>query len=66
MLASFLVVSIWYMGGAFEWGNIFRVDALWPGLLVSGIVFGGLSAGNRQKPEETTKIKEFLYGGNKE
>lgn len=66
MLASFLVVSIWYMGGAFEWGNIFRIDALWPGLLVSGIVFGGLSAGNRQKPEETTKIKEFLYGGNKE
>jgi SSS family solute:Na+ symporter len=32
---SLATVILWYSGAAFEWGSAFRIDPLWPGLLVS-------------------------------
>ncbi len=32
---SLTTVILWYSGASLEWGSVFRVDPLWPGLLVS-------------------------------
>jgi len=33
------VVLLWLLGSGLHWGSLFSVDALWPGLASSGIVF---------------------------
>ena len=39
MVVSLGVVLLWLLGSGLHWGSLFSVDALWPGLASSGIVF---------------------------
>jgi len=47
---SLITVIGWYVGSTLELASIFTVDPLWPGLLVSIVVFTGISvvAGTRE------------------
>jgi len=40
---SLITVIGWYIGSTLELASIFTIDPLWPGLLVSIIVFAGIS-----------------------
>jgi SSS family solute:Na+ symporter len=40
---SLITVIGWYIGSTLELADIFTIDPLWPGLLVSLVVFGGIS-----------------------
>lgn len=60
MTLSMITVILWYVGQNQGWGVVFRIDALWPGLLVSAIVFFSLSLLRGQSPEEVEKINRFL------
>lgn len=60
MTLSMITVILWYVGQNQGWGVVFRIDALWPGLLVSAIVFFSLSLLRGQSPEEVEKINHFL------
>lgn len=59
MLASLLVVFIWLLGDGLGWGGIFSIDALWPGLLVSGLVFFLMSALGNPTTEDIEKAEQF-------
>ena len=60
MTLSMITVILWYVGQNQGWSVVFRIDALWPGLLVSAIVFFSLSLLRGQSPEEVEKINRFL------
>ena len=59
MLVSLLVVFLWLVGDGLGWGGIFNIDALWPGLLFSGLVFFLMSALDRPTPEDVKKAERF-------
>ena len=40
---SLITVIGWYIGSTLELASIFTIDPLWPGLLVSFVVFAGIS-----------------------
>lgn len=60
MTLSMITVIFWYIGQYQGWGAVFRIDALWPGLLVSALVFFSLSLLREQSQEEKEKINHFL------
>ena len=60
MTFSLLTVIVWYMGRSMGWGSIFNIDALWPGLGVSAVLFFAISVLRGQKAEEREKIQHFL------
>ena len=60
MTFSLLTVIVWYIGRSLGWGSIFHIDALWPGLGVSAVLFFSISVLRGQKAEEREKIQHFL------
>ncbi|MDO4260967.1 MAG: sodium:solute symporter family protein [Eubacteriales bacterium] len=61
MLLSMITVTVWYAGNLLGWGAVFAVDALWPGLAVSLVVFLGLTLTSRQSEEEKKRIEEIWF-----
>lgn len=60
MLVSLSVVLIWTVGNSLSWGGVFQIDALWPGLLVSGVVFMAVSLFRAPTDEDRERIKVFF------
>lgn len=55
MCVSLAVVFIWLLGDGMGWGKLFEIDALWPGLISSGVVFFTMTF--LGKPTEDDKIR---------
>ena len=64
MAASLATVLLWLLGDGLGWGALFKTDALWPGLLVSGITFAVLSL--TLKPTQEDLIRAELFCGSAE
>ena len=61
LLITFTFLSAGLFIGQYQgWGAVFRIDALWPGLLVSALAFFSLSLLREQSQEEKEKINHFL------
>jgi SSS family solute:Na+ symporter len=60
MLSATVTVIVWYLGGIFGWGGVFSIDALWPGLLVSILIYYPVSLLGVQSSEEEKRVVEFL------
>lgn len=60
MTLALVTVLVWAIGGQAGWGPIFNVDPVWPGLIVSAVVFISMSL--LVKPSETDlqKINDFM------
>ncbi len=59
MLGSLIVVLIWLLGDGMNWGPIFKVDALWPGLLSSGLIYVIMSLIDKPTPEDIARAEAF-------
>lgn len=59
VVASFSVVIVWLVGDALNLGGIFKVDALWPGLLTSGVVFIAMSLFGKPTDDDIRKAELF-------
>lgn len=59
MMCSLIVVIVWMVGEGAGWGAFFEVDALWPGLAVSGITYFGITLLSKTSEEEQARAKEF-------
>ena len=62
MIVSLAVVLLWLVGDGFGWGGIFTIDALWPGLLSSGVVFFAMTLAG--KPTEADKQRCEIFFAN--
>lgn len=60
MTLSLLTVLFWYIGGTYGWGPIFNLDPVWPGLLVSAIVFFPMSYLRAISETEVQRVNNFL------
>jgi len=49
---SLITVIGWYAGSTYELASIFAIDPLWPGLLVSFVVFAAVSSSRSQSPDD--------------
>ncbi|MEG1633291.1 MAG: sodium:solute symporter family protein [Oscillospiraceae bacterium] len=65
MLVSTIIVIVWYLGATFGWGAMFGIDALWPGLLASALIYFPVSLLGKQSDTEKQRIKDFLILGEK-
>lgn len=59
MLVTLVVVVVWMIGGSAGWGKLFEIDAVWPGLLTSAVIFFSISLTDKPSPEEKEKIDNF-------
>ncbi|MFG6330451.1 MAG: sodium:solute symporter family protein [Lachnospiraceae bacterium] len=59
-LCSLLAILFWFAGGTMGWGGVFRMDPLWPGVLISAVLFFPLSIWKEQTPEEKQKVRDFM------
>ncbi len=59
MVVSLCVVLLWLVGDGLGWGGIFAVDALWPGLLSSGLVFIGMTLFGKPTEEDRVRAERF-------
>ena len=59
MLISLIVVILWLVGNNAGWGSIFTIDAVWPGLLSSALVY--VVMGLLSKPTEDELAQADLF-----
>ena len=59
MSLSLATVLLWYAGGSFAWAPIFSVDPVWPGLIVSAVIFFAVCLTKKTPQDELAKIDEF-------
>lgn len=59
MLISFVVVLIWLVGNNAGWGSVFSLDAVWPGLFSSALVY--MIMGIKAKPTEEELSRADLF-----
>lgn len=57
---SLIVILFWFTGSMAGWGGIFSIDSLWPGIIVSALIFFPVSMLIKQSKEEKEKIEEFM------
>ena len=62
MIVSLAVVLLWLVGDGLGWGKLFAIDALWPGLLSSGVVFFVMTL--TTKPTEADKQRCEIFFAN--
>lgn len=60
MTLSLITVIFWFIGSSFNLGKIFNIDPLWPGLLVSAIVFILMSIIVNPSQHDKEKIERYL------
>ena len=59
MCVSLAAVFIWLLGDGLGWGPIFEIDALWPGLISSGVVFFAVALLTKPTPDDMEKAEVF-------
>lgn len=59
MIASLIVVVIWMVGDGLKWGGIFSIDALWPGLFTSMVIYFGVSLTDKPSEEDVSRAELF-------
>ena len=59
MLLSLITVLFWYVAKKMSFGSIFSLDPIWPGLIVSTVVFIGLSLTDEVNENEKLKAMKF-------
>lgn len=65
MVTSTVITIVWYVGSLISDAAIFKVDALWPALGVSAVLYFAICLSHRQTPEEQEKAERF-YAAAKE
>lgn len=60
MTLALVTVLVWTVGGQAGWGSIFNVDPVWPGLLISAVVFISMSLLVKPSETELKKINDFM------
>ncbi|WMM24364.1 sodium:solute symporter family protein [Tissierella sp. MB52-C2] len=60
MTLSLSTVVLWFLGNNFNLGPIFNIDPLWPGLLVSALVFIPMSLITKPSERDKEKIEKYL------
>lgn len=60
MTLSLSTVILWFLGDSFNLGSIFNIDPLWPGLIVSAMVFIPMSIITKPSAEDERKIKRYV------
>lgn len=60
MLVALIVVIIWLLGDAFELGAVFKINALWPGLTASAIVFTTIMLTTTPNEDDCKRATEFF------
>ena len=61
---SLLVVIAWVALGSINTSPIFKIDSLWPGLLVSGILLIGFTAVGKPTPADIDRADKFFSNMN--
>lgn len=59
MIISMAVVLLWLVGSACEWSTIFEIDALWPGLITSGVSYLAITLLGKPTPEDIARAETF-------
>jgi SSS family solute:Na+ symporter len=59
MTLSLITVITWFLGNTFNLGKIFTIDPVWPGLLVSAIVFISLSIFSQPTEADIQKANRY-------
>lgn len=59
MCVSLAAVFVWLLGDGLGWGPIFEIDALWPGLISSGVVFFAVALLTKPTPDDIEKAEVF-------
>lgn len=59
MAVSLLVVLLWMVGDGLGWGGVFTLDAVWPGLVSSALVYVLMSVFGKQSPEDIKRAERF-------
>jgi SSS family solute:Na+ symporter len=59
MLLSLITVLFWYGAKNMDLGVMFNLDPIWPGLIVSTVVFVGLSLTDKTSEDEKLKAMKF-------
>ncbi|MSU00591.1 sodium:solute symporter family protein [Tissierella pigra] len=60
MTLSLITVVLWFLGNSFNLGSVFNIDPLWPGLLVSALVFIPMSLITKPSEIDKEKIEKYL------
>lgn len=60
MTAALTVILGWMLAGKFSANTLFEIDALWPGIIISAILFFIISLVDKKSPAEIEKTKEFM------
>lgn len=60
MTLSLITVLVWYLGGTYGWAPIFSVDPVWPGLIVSAIIFIPMSYFKTPTEIEIQKANNYI------
>lgn len=59
MAVSLFCVLLWLIGGNLGWGGIFELDAVWPGLVSSLIVYVVMTLCAKPTEEDYAKVDLF-------
>lgn len=59
MLISLIVVILWLVGNNAGWGSIFTIDAVWPGLISSAVVYVVMGLLSKPTDEELAQADLF-------
>ena len=59
MCVSLAVVFIWLLGDGMGWGKLFEIDALWPGLISSGVVFFTMTLVCKPTEDDNIRAERF-------
>lgn len=59
MVSATIIALVWYLGGKFTSHPLFQIDALWPALCVSALLYFIVCLCHKQTPEELEKAERF-------
>ena len=54
------IAIIWFVGAKVSTLGIFKIDALWPSLSVSAVLYFAICLAHKQTPEEAEKAELFF------
>lgn len=60
MLVSLAVVLVWLVGDGLKLGSVFKIDALWPGLITSALTFIVLVFAIKPSGDDERRVKRFF------
>ena len=66
MVSAIVVTVIWLIGGKVTDLSIFSIDALWPALAVSAVLYFAICLTHKQTEEELQQAERFYAAGKSE